>query len=103
MFREAAGLELAPDLGAVDLHVEDPSGPFDQLHVGGKTALDRIRQTGGLWQVVSLAAVFDRHSHDGLSPEHKHTGANRNRAVAIVRYEKFIVMRNSALVRILPN
>jgi hypothetical protein len=54
---------LAVDLLAVDGDVEDPAAPFDQLGFDVVLLLDSGRQTGGLWQVVSGAAVLDRDLH----------------------------------------
>lgn len=49
---------------AVDLHLEDPAGGFDQLDLGvGVGAPDFGRQTGGPRLVVSDDAEFDGHAH----------------------------------------
>ncbi len=65
--REAPGLVLRVDAGAVGHDVEDAVGAFDQLGLDTELLLQRGRQTGGLGKEVSSAAVGDGHVHDGSS------------------------------------
>ena len=63
LFGELAGGVFRVDQAAVDGDIEDPPTPFNQgwLHTG--CLLDRGRQTGGSWCVISLHAVLDRYLH----------------------------------------
>ena len=63
VFGEAAHVLLAPDLGAVDVDVEDPARTLDQFGLDLERLLQCVRQTGGSGQVVSLAAVLDADLH----------------------------------------
>ena len=63
MLGEAPDVLLVPDLRAVDVYVEDAARPFDQLRLHLELALDRIRQTGGCGEVVSLPTVLDGDFH----------------------------------------
>ena len=63
MLGEAAGLVLAEDQVAVEADIEDPAGALDQFGFYPVFALDCLRQTGGLGQVVSLLTVLDRNVH----------------------------------------
>jgi hypothetical protein len=47
----------------VDSYVEDAAAALDQLALDTVLGLDCGRQTGGLWQVVSLAAVLNADFH----------------------------------------
>jgi len=64
VFRElvAAGF-LGIDELVVDFDVKDSAAAFDERGVDVDCFLDCCRQTGGLWEVVSSAAVFDRYVH----------------------------------------
>lgn len=64
MFGKPSRLMLAPDLPAVDMHVENAAAAFDHFRVDVELFPDGIRQTDGLRQVVSLNAIFDGHMHD---------------------------------------
>jgi hypothetical protein len=63
---ELAGLMLAVNEVAVDLHIKDASSAFDQLGVDVEGFLELIRQTGGIRCVVSLHAILDRDVHVSL-------------------------------------
>jgi hypothetical protein len=63
MLREPTDLMLAPDLFAIDMHVEDSSGTFDHFGIDFELLFDRFRQTGGRGVVVSLHAIFDADVH----------------------------------------
>lgn len=68
VFRKPAILLLAAvDQIAICLDIKDATRPFDQLCLDAERALNRVRQTGGSWLVVSHSAVFDRHMHAGAS------------------------------------
>lgn len=54
---------LTPNLLTVHADVEHAARTFDERRVGLERLLNRIRQTGGSWQVVSLTAVFDFDLH----------------------------------------
>ncbi len=60
---EAPDVLLAPDLRAFDVYIEDAARPFDQLRLQLELALDRIRQTGGCREVVSLPTVLNGDFH----------------------------------------
>jgi hypothetical protein len=62
---EAANVFFAPDLRAVDMHVENTARALDHFSVYAELALNRFRQTGGGGEVVSLHAVFDADFHSG--------------------------------------
>ena len=64
--REATGLALAVDAVTVDLDIEDAASARDQRGVVSEFLLDRGRQTGGLWFVVSLHTEGDLDLHDGF-------------------------------------
>ena len=53
----------------VDRHFEDPAVPFLENRGESVLGLDGGLQTGGLGQVVSLAAVSDLDVHPRLLPE----------------------------------
>ena len=53
----------------VDRHFEDPAVPFLENRGESVLGLDGGLQTGGLGQVVSLAAVSDQDVHPRLLPE----------------------------------
>ena len=63
---EAADVVLVPDLRAVDVDVEHAAGSFDHFRGDVEAFLDRVRQTGGCREVVSLHAVFDADVHRRL-------------------------------------
>jgi len=64
IFRESAALCLAAeDVGAVGKDVEHPARTGDQARLVAEGLLDRGRQTGGPWLVVSLRAVGDGDVH----------------------------------------
>jgi len=52
-------LELAEDFLAIYGDIEDAAGAFDEFGLDAYGLLDFIRQTGGLWAVVSFAAIRD--------------------------------------------
>ncbi len=92
MFGKPPDFVLVPDLRPVDAHVEHSAPTLDQLGVYAKLRLDRFRQTGGRWEIVSFPAVFDADVHlDGLRGL-GHAGVCASQA-------RFTVMRNSAFVR----
>src|SRR5437879_6891194 len=68
--REAVRRLVGVDDLAVDRDLEDAAGAF--LQAGGEPVLrlDGLLQTGGLRQVVSLAAVFDLDVHRALLSPH---------------------------------
>ena len=66
MRRKPAGLALAVDAVTIDLDIEDAASARNQRHVEAEFLLDRGRQTGGLWFVVSLHAEGDPDLHDGF-------------------------------------
>lgn len=68
VLREAPDVMFAPDLRAVDVHVEDSAGAFDHLRIYAELILDRLRQTGGRGVIVSLHAVFDADVHCRTTP-----------------------------------
>ncbi len=68
VLREPPNVALVPDLFALDVYVEDSARAFDQLGLDPKLLLDRLRQTGGSREVVSLSAVLDRDVHFNHSP-----------------------------------
>lgn len=51
------------DQVTVHFHVEDPAAAFNEFGINTEFSLDRGRQTGGLWSVVSHHAEFDRDFH----------------------------------------
>ncbi len=59
VFWEFAGLMLAVNQIAVDLHVEDAALTGDHLAINTEVLLNLCRQTGGFGFVVSLHAVFN--------------------------------------------
>ena len=59
MCGESVGVELAVNQFAVDMHIEDSAFAGDEFGVDVFRIFDCGRQTGGLWLVVSLHAVFD--------------------------------------------
>ena len=63
VFGESTDVLLGPDLGAIDVDVEDPARALDELGLDLKRLLQCVRQTGGSGKVVSLAAVFDADFH----------------------------------------
>jgi len=56
---------LGVDQHAVRADVEHAAAAFDQLGLDPEPLLDLGRQTGGLGQVASAAAVVDGDSHRG--------------------------------------
>ena len=62
-FWDAAGLVFAEDHPAVNDDVEDAAAAFNQFGLGAGFLLDLFRQTGGLWIVVSFAAIGDGDGH----------------------------------------
>ena len=66
MRRESAGLVLAVDATTIGLDIENAASAGDQRCVEAKLFLDRGRQTGGLWLVVSLHAKRDADFHELL-------------------------------------
>ena len=66
MRREAAGLTLAVDAMTVELDIEDATSAGNQRRVEAEFLLDRGRQTGGLWFVVSLHAEGDAKFHESF-------------------------------------
>ena len=66
---EAPNLLLAPDLRAIDVYVEDAARPFDQLRLHLELVFDRIRQTGGCGEIISLPAILDGDLHLAISCE----------------------------------
>ena len=72
MLGEASHVVLAPNPGAVYVHVEDAARAFDEFRLNVELALDRIRQTGGCGEVVSFSAVLDGDLHPAISCELQH-------------------------------
>ena len=68
VFGEAPDLLLVPNLRAVDVNVENAARPFDQLRLHLELVFDRIRQTGGCGEIISLSAIFDGDLHLAISP-----------------------------------
>ena len=64
--REAVGLVLGVDAGAVEDDVEDAAVPALQASGDAEFLLDGGLQTGGLWVVVSFGAVGDLNVHLSL-------------------------------------
>jgi len=56
-------LVLREDLVAIDDDVEDAAVAWDDLAVNSQLALDRRRQTGGVWPVVSTDAIGNGDVH----------------------------------------
>jgi hypothetical protein len=63
---ETTGLVLAVNEPAVNLDVEDASGPLDKRRLDVEFVLDGGRQTGGFGVVVSLHAVGNGDVHSDL-------------------------------------
>ena len=63
VFREPAGLVFAEDQLAVDLDVEDPAASGNEFGLDTIFDLDRIRQTGGVGEIVSFVAIGDGNVH----------------------------------------
>ena len=63
MLRKAMRLVLREDLLSVDLDVEDAALAGDDLGLQPELALNRGRQTGGLWPIVSTNAIGDGDVH----------------------------------------
>lgn len=66
IFRKASGLVFAEDQLVVGLHIKNSAGAGNELGVDIHLLLDRIRQTGGFGQVVSLRAIGDADFHEAL-------------------------------------
>ncbi len=60
---EAVRFVFAVDVRPVNFDVEDASSAFDQFRPGARASFDCVRQTGGLWEIVSLNAIGDRNLH----------------------------------------
>ena len=65
MLREAAQVVFAEDQFAVDFHIEDASGTFDEFRFDVDCCLNRCCQTDSLRRVVSHDAVSDSDIHRG--------------------------------------
>lgn len=63
VFGEPARVVFRPDLRAIDVYVEHAPGTFDELGRDAEALFECIRQTGGLGEVVSLAAILDAEFH----------------------------------------
>lgn len=63
MGREPARLVLGIDQLPIHGDIEDAAAALDQLRLDSRSLLDRVRQTGGVGEVVSLHAVCDRDVH----------------------------------------
>ena len=72
MLWKAVFFVLGEDQIAVDDNVKDPARTFDEFGLDAELALDCIRQTGGLGQVVSHATVFNADLHAGDSERIAH-------------------------------
>ena len=59
MFGESARLFLAVDQFPIDHDIKNSAAALDQFGTNSHGRLNRARQTGGLWRVVSLHAVGD--------------------------------------------
>ena len=66
---EAAGFRLRVDRASVDDYVEHAAAAANQLGLDADFLLDRGRQTGGLREVVSGAAVRDGDVHRQIVPQ----------------------------------
>jgi hypothetical protein len=66
-FGESSGRAFGIDQFAVDVDVENSTAARDQLWVDSEFLFEFGSQTGRLWQVVSLGAVFDLSFHACLS------------------------------------
>lgn len=92
MLGEAAYVVLAPDLFAVDVHVEDAAAALDEGAVNAVLFLDRIRQTGGCGAVISLHTKLDRDFHGLLlNPGSSAAGSNSEKHLEPGMYEMEIV------------
>ena len=60
------------DDDVVDRHLEDSAMPFLERRGDSVLGLDGGLQTGGLWEVISLAAVSDLDVHPSLLTESDH-------------------------------
>ena len=60
---KSADVVFVPNLRVVDVDVEDAAGALDHGRHDVEAFLDRVRQTGGCREVVSLHAVFDADVH----------------------------------------
>ena len=60
---EAPYVLLVPDLRAIDVNVENAARPFDQLRLHLELVFDRIRQTGGCGEIISLSTILDGDFH----------------------------------------
>lgn len=63
MFGESVLLVFTEDVFAIDDNVKNASLTFDQFRFGSGFFFNRVRQTGGCGQVVSLGAVGNRDLH----------------------------------------
>jgi len=88
MLRKATGFVFAVNEPAVNLDVEDASGPLDERWLNAEFVLDGGRQTGGFRVVVSLHAVGNGDVHGYLRParwvravrgDHRQDGSARQR------------------------
>jgi len=80
VLREPAGLVLAPDPRPVHVNVKHSASPGDQLRFSGKLFLNRLRQTGGSGQVVSVDAILDANIHRLRSPHIRSPWQNGRRS-----------------------
>ena len=66
MLRKPVGFVFGEDQFPVRLHIEDAVPALDKLRFRAELALDGVRQTGGLGQVVSLDTVGNGYPHGFL-------------------------------------
>ena len=65
VLRKPAGFLLAVDQGTVNLDIEDAAATLNERRLNPDLLLDCIRQTGGMWKVVSLHAILNGYLHCG--------------------------------------
>lgn len=63
VFRKAANLVFAPHFLVVDVHIKNAAAAGNEGGRRTEFLRNRLRQTGGSREVVSLRAVFDRDGH----------------------------------------
>lgn len=68
VFGEAPDLVLVPHLLAIDVDVKHAAAALDERSLGAELLRNRLRQTGGTREVVSLRAVFDSDVHGAFCP-----------------------------------
>lgn len=123
MFRESPDFVFAPNRLAIGVDVEYAARSFDHCRFDLEDLPNLLRQTGGFRQIVSLNAVLDSDVHHPRStdrpldstasvecrmskgkPDAECFRVIPHSSFAIQhRYARFMVIKNSALVRTLDN